>query len=236
MQVVPLVLMELKVAANWALILLPCSTLINDRCNQDEAEYVTNSVLASVHMRSCQALRHCVHTSLILIVCRCCVRLRVCERSCTVHTCIRAEGQNIPKPGSRSLKAEIQRINQTPGQLLLPTVFELRSDQLHLLSLDRHDAVFLCFLLGEDSKTFNYFNVKSRDTYPVVQAWLVHALGVLLQFELLAVDAWALDVGRQVRHVGDPGHGALVGRGRGVEGGWRLGALGREAGTLNMRT
>lgn len=42
-----------------------------------------------------------------------------------------------------------------------------------------------------------------------VQSWLIHALGVLFQLAL-AVRPQALNVGRQMRHVGDPGHRSLV--------------------------
>lgn len=68
-----------------------------------------------------------------------------------------------------------------------------------------------------------HVTLKRRDvsTDPV-QTGLVHALGVFLQLEVLAVHAQTLDVRRQVRHVGHPGHRTL-GRGCGrIESGRRL--------------
>lgn len=107
------------------------------------------------------------------------------------------------------------------------------------ISNDRHDSVLLC-ILPSMNKMFIFFIQRAvlklkSDTYPV-HAWLVHAFWVFLQFKLLTVDPRTFNVSRQMRHVGDPGHCSLVGRGWGIEGRWRLGALKRKASTLNMRT
>ncbi len=70
------------------------------------------------------------------------------------------------------------------------------------------------------------FNTRysSVSTDPV-QTGLIHALRLLLELEVLAVHTQTLDVCRQVRHVGHPGHRTL-GRGRGsIESGRRLWAL-----------
>lgn len=75
-----------------------------------------------------------------------------------------------------------------------------------------------------------------NDTYPV-HAWLIHALWVLLKFEFFTVNPRTFNVSRQMRHVGDPGHGSLIGWGWGIEARWRLGALGGErTNILNIRT
>ncbi len=80
------------------------------------------------------------------------------------------------------------------------------------------------------------FNTRysSVSTDPV-QTGLIHALRLLLELEVLAVHTQTLDVCRQVRHVGHPGHRTL-GRGRGSsESGRRLWAL-KHTDTENMRT
>ncbi len=108
--------------------------------------------------------------------------------------------------------------------------------EYHLLSNDRYDSMFLCILLSM-SECFFYLKGSKLEsnTYPV-HAWLIHALWVLLQFEIFTVNPWTFNVSRQMRHVGDPGHCSFIGWGWGIEGGWRLGTLGRKASTLNMRT
>lgn len=62
--------------------------------------------------------------------------------------------------------------------------------------------------------------------YPVQPA-LIHRLRVLLELVLFPLDVSTLDVSRQVRHIGDPGHCPLGGWHCGVQCRWRLRMLGQ---------